>query len=154
MLARGLASACLLLAIVSLAGCAGSKTALSVEVGKDSCSGLSYIDESGVKSSQKTKEIPAGVLELNIVNSGDDRMLILVVAKELPTVMQYQGFTAGFQPVVNVDALTKDQLIATKSIPKMANAQITAKLEAGNYWLLDPAGISCADALTLNVVPD
>ena len=153
MSARRLAGAFLLLAIAALSGCAGNKTSLAVEIGKASCSGLSFIDESGGKSDQKTMEVQAGTLELNIANKGGERTLILVVAKELPTVTEYLGFTDGFQPVVNMEGLTKDHLLVTKSIAKEASASIVAKLQQGSYWLLDPERIFCEDALVLNVLP-
>jgi hypothetical protein len=153
MLTRGFAGIFLLLAIVALTGCAGNKTSLAVEISKGSCSGLSFVDASGEKSDQQTKEIPAGNLEINVVNKGSERTLILVVAKELPTVVQYLGFTDGFQPVVDLDALTKDHLLVTKSIGKEASATIGVKLQSGSYWLLDPERIFCEEVLALNVVP-
>ena len=153
MLARRLAGVFLLLAIAGLSGCGGNKTALAVEIGKDSCSGLSFIDQNGGKSVQKTKEVPAGTLEINVVNKGGERTLILVVAQELPTVIQNLGFTDGFQPVVNMEGLTKDRLLVTKLIGQEANASIVTKLQQGSYWLLDPERIFCEEALVLNVVP-
>jgi len=153
MLTRGLAGVLLLLAIAALSGCAGNKTSLAVEIGKDRCSGLSFIDGNGGKSEQTTMEVPAGTLEINVANKGGERTLILVVAQELPTIMQHLGFTDGFQPVVNMKGLTKDRLLATKSIAKEASASIVAKLQQGSYWLLDPERIFCEDALVLNVLP-
>jgi hypothetical protein len=159
MLTRRIACMFLLLIITFLTGCAGNKTNLEVEISENRCSGLSFINESGDKSNQNAKEIQTGTVEISIVNKGPERKLILIASQDfssienLPTNIINLGFTDGFQPVVNTDALTKDQLLVTRSIAKDANESIEVKLKQGSYWLLDPERIFCEEPLVLNVVP-